>query len=99
VEIIIEEILEEFIENLDTTSGSRVMHTIRLLKSMGNQLGMPHSKKINNRLFELRIIGKPSIRIFYEYKNRKAHLVHGFLKKSQKTPQREIDTAMKRLLN
>ncbi len=97
MEIIIHEKLEEFIDGLPEAAKARLIHTIDLLETLGNKIGMPHSKKVTNKLFELRILGTSNIRIFYAYQNSKAHLVHGFIKKSQKTPKNEIDTALKRL--
>jgi len=99
MEILVDGRLEKFIDSLSEEPRVRVTYTIGLLKMMGNKLGMPHSKRINKRLFELRVIGKPSIRILYEFKSRKAYLIHGFIKKSQKTPRKEIDTALKRVFN
>lgn len=99
MEILIDGRLKKFIAGLAKTPKTRALHTIDLLIELGNKLGMPHSKRINKRLFELRTKGKPSIRIFYEFMNRKAYLIHGFVKKSQKTPKKEIDTAMNRVFN
>lgn len=57
-------------------------------------LNEPHTKKIGEGLFELR---PGSHRVFYCYHEGKVVLLHAFRKKSNKTPQREIDTAYNRL--
>lgn len=58
------------------------------------------SKKIKSvkNLFELRIKGRNIIiRFFYCYKKNKIIVVlHGFIKKSQKTPDQELEIAIKR---
>ena len=60
---------------------------------------MPHSKKIHKELYELRVKGDIEVRILYGFIGKAAYLVHGFKKKSNKTPKKEIDIALKRLHN
>jgi len=60
---------------------------------------MPHSKAIGRRLFELRARGKDGIgRAFYCYmRDKRIVILHAFIKKTQTTPQRELDIAYKRM--
>jgi len=97
--IFIDNRLDEFIELLSETAKGKTLNTIDLLEKHGKNLGMPHSKKINKELFELRVKGGLEIRILYGIIKGRAYLVHGFVKKSNKTSKREIDTALKRLYN
>lgn len=54
-----------------------------------------HSKSLGGGLFELRIRSR---RILYCFRPRSIIvLLHGFTKKTQKAPQREIDIALKRM--
>lgn len=94
-----DEVVREFVENLPPMTKSKVIDTIDLLEQFGIQIGPPHSKKIiGTALWELRILGESSVRIFYVAKiNKTFWLLHGFIKKSQKTPENEIKTALKRL--
>lgn len=85
--------IEKFIKSLERTSLGKTSKTIILLKTFGSNLGMPHSKRIAINLFELRVRGQQEIRIFYSYKNQQAILLSGFIKKSNKTPEREIEKA------
>lgn len=71
---------------------------IKLLETFGNRLGMPYSKPIDTNLFELRARGQQEIRILYCFYKGQAVLLHWFIKKTQKTPQKEISTALKRKL-
>lgn len=50
-------------------------------------------------LFESARGEKPveELRIFYAFKERIIYLLHGFRKQTQKTPQKELDTALTRL--
>src|SRR3989344_2497466 len=91
--------IEEFIDNLTSAAQIKVGDTFDFLKEFGINVGMPHAKKVaGTPLWELRILGQDSIRIFYiTQKGRIFLLLHGFLKKKQKTDKKEIDTALKRL--
>lgn len=85
--------IEKFIRSLEQTSLVKTSKTILLLKTFGNNLSMPHSKRISVDLLELRVRGKQEIRIFYFFKDQQAILLSGFIKKSNKTPGREIEKA------
>ena len=91
--------VERFILSLDKSTAAKVLRTVDLLEEFGNRLGMPHSKKVALAIFELRIRGKHEIRIFYTFYKSRAHLLHGFIKKSQKTPQKELHTAITKFKN
>jgi len=89
--------VEEFISSLDDKAVAKVLRTIDLLEQFGNRLGLPHSKKISRGLYELRVRGKQEVRIFYVFKRNQAILIHGFVKKSQKTPQKELRLAKQKM--
>lgn len=92
--------VEEFIDQLNFKAQNKVSDTLDLLKDFGINLGMPHVKKVaGTSLWELRIVGGDSIRIFYiTQADRVFLLLHGFQKKKQKTDKKEIDIALKRLI-
>ncbi|OHA63174.1 MAG: hypothetical protein A2842_00075 [Candidatus Wildermuthbacteria bacterium RIFCSPHIGHO2_01_FULL_48_25] len=94
---IFDEALEEFIQSLEKQTIAKVLHTIELLETFGNRLTMPHSKKVAGGVFELRIRGSQEVRIFYAFHKNSAVLLHGFVKKSAKTPPREIRLAVQKL--
>jgi hypothetical protein len=85
--------LEKFISGLERPAIAKVLRTIDLLESFGQQLGMPHSKKIGGRLFELRIRGKQEVRLIYTFQNNQAVLLHGLVKKTQKIAKKELKAA------
>ena len=89
--------LEQFIRGLEKPTIAKVLRTIDLLESFGSQLGMPHSKKIVSRLFELRVRGRQEVRILYTFHNGGAVLLHGFIKKSQKIATKELKVAYQKL--
>lgn len=90
--------VETFITKLEKSTIAKVLRTIDLLEHFGNHLGMPHSKNIDRSLFELRIRGQQEIRLIYAFYNNKAVILHGFIKKSQKIPQKEIIVAQSKFL-
>ncbi len=89
--------VQKLIQGLEKPSISKFSRLIDLLEQFGNQLSMSYSKKIGDSLFELRIRGRQEVRIFYTFHQGRAVLLHGFVKKSQKTPTREIETARNHL--
>lgn len=70
-----------------------------MLAEYGIKLGLPHVKKvIGTELWELRILGGDSVRVFYVTTSGRVFLLlHGFIKKSQKAPKQEIKIALARL--
>ena len=62
-------------------------------------LGMPHVAAMGQGLFEIRAKGKEGIaRAFFCYMaGKQVIILHEFIKKTQKTPQREIDIARRRM--
>lgn len=89
--------LERFIELLEKPAVAKVLRTIDLLEKFGYDLKLPHSKKILHNLFELRTHGRQEVRILYTFHKSEIVLLHGFIKKSQKTPRKEIRTALEKL--
>ena len=89
--------LEKFIHSLDDTTIAKVLRTIDLLEMFGHKFTLPHSKKVRIDLFELRVRGKQEIRIFYTFHKDEAVLLHGFMKKSKRIPNKELRTALQKL--
>ncbi|SLM28724.1 conserved hypothetical protein [Desulfamplus magnetovallimortis] len=97
------EYYNEKLENeiLDLPEGllARYLRLTDLMFEFGPNLGLPHTKSMGNSLFELRVKSKEGIaRVFFCIKvGRKIFMLHSFIKKSQKTPQKEIKIAKKRM--
>lgn len=72
---------------------------IDLLAIHGTSLKEPYVKHIKGALWELRVKFSSDIaRVFHFYPlAHKIILLHGFVKKTDKTPKREIETAEKRM--
>lgn len=69
-----------------------------LLENFGLDLRMPHSRAMGNGLFELRPRGREGIaRVFYcTVVDRKIVMRHSLIKKTDKTPQRDLERARRR---
>jgi phage-related protein len=93
----VDESVRKFVQSLEKPTISKYIKLTDLLDRFGNQLPMPYSKKISSHLFELRIRGQQEVRIFYTFQQGQAFLFHGFVKKTQKTPRREIEIAVNKL--
>lgn len=92
-----EKFVENVIKSLDAKTIAKIGNEIDLLERHGPILGMPHAKKLARELHELRIRGKQEIRIIYCYIQNNIYLLHAFKKKTQKTPQKEVKIALRRL--
>ncbi|HLD25214.1 MAG TPA: type II toxin-antitoxin system RelE/ParE family toxin [Patescibacteria group bacterium] len=89
----------DFIESLPLKTKTRVYSSFELLCDYGTHVGPPHVKKLSGTpLWELRILGENSVRVIYiTITGRVFLLLHACLKKKQKTPEKDIKTALARL--
>lgn len=63
----------------------------------GSRAGWPFVKKIEKGLFELRIRGATEIRFIFVAYGSDIMILHGFKKKTQKLPLKDLRLAKKRL--
>ena len=89
--------INEFIEGQDEETVAKITSAIDLLEAGGPFLKPPYIKKLRDKLYEVRVSGKVAIRIFYTIRGNEYYLLHIFKKKSQKTPVREMKTALDRM--
>lgn len=93
-------VVQEFIGTLPRPTHAKVLRQVDLLEMFGVDLGMPHSKALGDGLVELRVRsgrGTNEVRVFYVFaKARRIYLLHGFIKKTQETPEKEIKIARQR---
>ena len=93
-----EAVQEDILALPDTLAARYVVLTRRML-ALGPHLGEPHTKAFGDGLFELRLKGAEGIaRVFFcTMIGRKIVMLHSFVKKTNKTPARELDIAQTRL--
>jgi phage-related protein len=89
--------VEDFFNSLEKPTRRKIWKVIRVLESLGFDLSMPFSKKIDNKLYELRTLGRPQVRVFYTYYDNKWVLLYGFVKKTMRIPWRELNVAKNRM--
>jgi phage-related protein len=78
---------------------ARFIRYAERMEVFGPDLGMPHSRAMGDGLFELRLKAAEGIaRVFYcTVVGHKIVVLHQFVKKSDKTPRRELEVAQRRL--
>lgn len=87
----------EFLRSLDTKMRTKMVRTIQLLQNLGFDLREPYSKPLGDGIFELRAqVGNNISRVLYFFiVGQRVVLTNGFIKKTQKTPEKEIELAKK----
>ena len=89
--------VEKFLNSLDIKMRNKILMILNVLQERGNQLREPYSKHLEDGIFEVRgKVGNDISRVLYFfYYNGKIIMTNGFIKKTQKTPQSEIELAKK----
>jgi phage-related protein len=87
------------VANLPSKIKARYFALADEMMNYGPNLGLPHTRAMGDGLFELRIKAAEGIaRAFYcTVIHHTIEILHVFIKKSQKTPLKEIEVAKKRL--
>ena len=86
-----------FLLSLDIKMRAKMSMTISILQENGYELREPYSKHLSDGIFELRAkVGSNISRVLYFfYFGNKIILTNGFIKKTTKTPTKEIEKAKK----
>lgn len=85
------------LNSLELPLRARADHTLHLLEEYGSKLGMPHSKPLGGRLFELRIVGGTHIRFVYTFHKGHMWMLHGFIKKTGRISRKDLEYARRQL--
>ncbi len=92
-------VVEKFIQKLDVAAKAKLIRIMDMLEMAGPELPMPYARPMGQGLYELRVRGKREVRIFYVFMvAQRIVLLHGFIKKTQVTPARELKLARHRQL-
>ena len=86
---------KDFILGLNIKMRAKILGLIDVLEEKGNELREPYSKHLEDGIFEIRgKFGTDITRVLYFfYYGKKIILTNGFVKKTQKTPGKEIKLA------
>lgn len=90
----------EFLEEMDIDAKIDILAAIdELIEWKNNNLLIPPSKSkhLRNKIFEMRVRHKNIISriLYFFYEGQKIIFIHGFIKKTEKTPNSEIEKAEK----
>ena len=89
--------VREWLKELSREDKRKIGEDIKTAQ-LGWPLGMPLIRKIQKDLWEVRTTLDSGIaRVFFTVDGEYMILLHGFIKKAQKTPQHELKTALVRL--
>jgi phage-related protein len=90
--------LQQAIQEFPPGIQARYIHLTARMLAFGPDLGMPHTRGMGKGLFELRLKSKEGIgRVFFcTLPDRRIMMLHTFVKKSAKTPARELRVARTR---
>lgn len=96
----VREILVELRDKARNSKDARIQYEkilthIRALEAYGTRAGEPQVKHIDGGIWELRPLAHRIL--FFYWMNNKFILLHHFVKKTQKTPPREIERARRNL--
>jgi len=91
--------VQEDILNLPVTLQARYVALTDRMIEYGPNLGLPHTDAFGGGLFELRLKGAEGIaRVFFcTMVEQEIVMLHSFMKKTQKTPEKELKLAKKRI--
>ena len=90
--------VREWLKELDRDDRREIGGDI-LAVQKGWPLGLPLCRSLGQGLWEVRstLPSRRIARVIFAFDDETIVLLHGFIKKTQKTPPGEIDTALKRL--
>ena len=93
-----EEIYEQIMNLPESLQAKYIALTDRMMEH-GPYLGLPHTDAFGDGLFELRIKGVEGIaRVFFcKLIKKEIVMLHSFIKKTQKTPEKDLKIARARL--
>lgn len=77
---------------------AKLLHIFEMIEDHGPNLGKPYTDSFGDGLFEVRAKGQEGIgRSLFCYTNGQTIIIlHSFIKKTQKTPKKELDIALTR---
>jgi phage-related protein len=91
--------VEEFLRGLDAKTQRRFRWSIEQLRLRNVQAREPLVRHLDGKIWELREESQTNIYrlLYFFFTSRRIVFLHGFQKKTQATPRREIEVAQRRL--
>lgn len=91
---------EPELQALPADMQARFLRVAELLEEFGPQhVGLPHVRPLERKLWEMRMQGRDGIAraVYAAIQGRRLLVLHVFVKKTQTTPRKAIETALQRL--
>ena len=90
--------IAEFLDSLDNKMAAKLVGLMEILEEKGTKLRMPYSEHLEEGIFELRCKQGSNITrvLYFFFVGQKIIMTNGFVKKTQKTPPKEIKLAKER---
>lgn len=87
--------VSDFLSSLNKVMRYKMLHQLDMLELYGNHPKGDFTKFVGDGIFEVRAQNKTDITriMFFFDKNKKIILTHGFVKKTQRLPASELETA------
>lgn len=93
------ETVDAELADLPVEMGARLVRISELIESVGlPNVKQPHVRHVRGPLWEIRLEGKAGIAraLYVTAKEQRVVILRAFIKKTDKTPRREIDLALQR---
>lgn len=90
--------VSDFLDSLDGKMAAKMIGLLEVLEEKGTELRKPYSEAIVDGIFELRCKQGSNITraLYFFYSGGKIVVTNGFVKKTQRTPPKEIALAKSR---
>jgi phage-related protein len=91
--------IREWLDEIGIEPKAEIFKIFEMLLKYGTDLGLPFIRPIESKLYEVRAKDKSGIYrvLYFAHKDKTFMMLHGFQKKTQATPRKEIDIALKRM--
>ena len=91
--------VEDEILSMPPKIQARMIKLLELIEMHGANLGPPHTESMGDGLFEIRAKAQEGIgrSLFCYLKGQHVYVLRAFVKKSNKTPKKEIELARERM--
>ena len=85
--------------NFPTDILANFIHIAEMIEALGPNIGKPYVGSLGSGLYEIRARGREGIgrSLYCTVKGKEIIILCSFIKKSQKTPKKKIDLAIKRM--
>ena len=100
--VVLHPLAEPELRALPADMRARFLRIAEMLEDFGPQrVGLPHVRPLEGKLWEMRMQGRDGISraVYAAMQGRRLLVLHVFVKKTQATPRKAIETARKRLEN